>query len=204
MLGWPGVARRRLTCLLLRQKKVSKEKATLLSATLRCATGTLRCSLQAGSAQTRFAQTARGPDPPEAALLGAARRGGEKNSNSDSETREERLPLFLLFAFLPSFPTRSGWACAGRRKRDQGRALFEPKASLRGPPLSSISAGCPKRSAGTQTAGSPFFCLLFFGEAKKSESPPGDPRPAKPKKASPATKQGMTSANWQTAILQPK
>ena len=35
--------------LLLRQEKVSKEKATLLSATLRCATGTLRCSVQTGS-----------------------------------------------------------------------------------------------------------------------------------------------------------
>ena len=35
----------RLTCLLLRQKKVSKEKATLLSASLRYATGSLRYSL---------------------------------------------------------------------------------------------------------------------------------------------------------------
>lgn len=38
----------------------------------------LRCSLQAGSAQTRLAaQTARGPDPPEAVLLGTARGEGE-------------------------------------------------------------------------------------------------------------------------------
>ena len=40
--------------LLLRQKQVSKEKATLLSASLRCATGSLRYSLQAESAQTRL------------------------------------------------------------------------------------------------------------------------------------------------------
>ena len=40
--------------LLRRQKKVSKEKATLLSASLRCAAGSLRYSLQAGSAQTRL------------------------------------------------------------------------------------------------------------------------------------------------------
>jgi hypothetical protein len=32
LVRWPGVARRRLSLLLLRQKKVSKEKATLLSA----------------------------------------------------------------------------------------------------------------------------------------------------------------------------
>ncbi|MDR6534341.1 hypothetical protein J2739_000101 [Variovorax soli] len=59
--------------LLLRQKKVTKEKATPLRVTLRFATGNLRCSLQAGSAQTRFAQTRAALDPPEAALLGTRR-----------------------------------------------------------------------------------------------------------------------------------
>jgi hypothetical protein len=59
---------------LLRQRKVGKRKATLLSATLRCATGNLRCSRFAGSRRTRFAQTAASPDPRTAALLGAARR----------------------------------------------------------------------------------------------------------------------------------
>ena len=40
--------------------------------------GNLRCALQAGSAQTRLAaQTARGPDPPEAVLLGTDRGEGE-------------------------------------------------------------------------------------------------------------------------------
>ncbi len=59
--------------LLLRQKKVTKEKATPLRASLRFATGNLRCSLQAGSAQTRCAQTRAALYPPEAALLGARR-----------------------------------------------------------------------------------------------------------------------------------
>ncbi|MGF6349642.1 hypothetical protein QF040_004355 [Variovorax sp. W2I14] len=59
---------------LLRQRKVGKRKATLLSATLRCATGNLRCSRFAGSRRTRFAQTAASPDPRNAALLGAYRR----------------------------------------------------------------------------------------------------------------------------------
>ena len=45
--------------------------------------GNLRCALQAGSAQTRLAaQTARGPDPPEAVLLGTARGEGEPGSPS--------------------------------------------------------------------------------------------------------------------------
>ena len=41
--------RRATHFLLLRQEKVSKEKATLLSASLRCAAGNLRCSVQPGS-----------------------------------------------------------------------------------------------------------------------------------------------------------
>ena len=46
-------------------------------------------------------------------------------------------------------------------------------ASLSETPLGASTAGCPKRSAGTQAVGSPFFWLLFFGEAKKSASPAG-------------------------------
>jgi hypothetical protein len=42
--------------------------------------GNLRCALQAGFAQTRFAQTARGPDPPEAVLLGTARGEGSQTT----------------------------------------------------------------------------------------------------------------------------
>ncbi|RIX80943.1 hypothetical protein D3H34_11720 [Acidovorax cavernicola] len=68
--------RRATYFLLLRQKKVSKEKATPLSASLRFATGNLRCSHFAGSRRTRFAQTAASPDPRNAALLGAARGEG--------------------------------------------------------------------------------------------------------------------------------
>ncbi|RIX72694.1 hypothetical protein D3H34_30485, partial [Acidovorax cavernicola] len=68
--------RRATYFLFLRQKKVSKEKATPLSATLRFAAGNLRCSRSAGSRRTRFAQTAAIPDPRNAALLGAARGEG--------------------------------------------------------------------------------------------------------------------------------
>jgi hypothetical protein len=49
------VSPRRATYFLLRrQEKVSKEKATLLSASLRFATGNLRCSQPLGVAQTRL------------------------------------------------------------------------------------------------------------------------------------------------------
>jgi len=60
---------------------------------------------------------------------------------------------------------------------DQGSRLSE-RSEFSETPLGSSTAGCPQRSGGTQQPGSPFFCLLFFGEAKKSELPPGNPRPA--------------------------
>ena len=47
-----------------------------------------------------------------------------------------------------------------RRERSE-RSEFRSTA-----PGTSI-AGCPKRSEGTRAVGSPFFCLLFFGDAKK-------------------------------------
>jgi len=66
--------------LLLRQKKVTKEKATPLSATPSLRYGaTCGARVSRGLAELaplRFAQTAASPDPRDAALLGAARGGG--------------------------------------------------------------------------------------------------------------------------------
>ena len=62
--------------------------------------------------------------------------------------------------------------CAEERSFKWSRArdcLSEASAS--GTPLEASTAGCPQRSGGTQTAGSPFFGLPYFGEAKKGESP---------------------------------
>ena len=56
------------------------------------------------------------------------------------------------------------------------------------PPAS--TAGCPQRSGGTQPVGPPFFCLLFFGGAKKSRCAAGrTSRPtAHPIRLKPASK----------------
>ncbi len=67
--------------------------------------------------------------------------------------------------------------CAEERSVSRIRARpCLSEASLGETPRNASTAGCPKRSAGTQTVGSPFFCLRFFGEAKKSRSAAG-PRP---------------------------
>ena len=69
----------------------------------------------------------------------------------------------------------SGCAEERRGKRDKGRSCLSATkwSEFCGPPLSPSTAGCPQRSGGTQTAGSPFLCLLSFGEAKESRSPAG-------------------------------
>ncbi len=55
---------------------------------------------------------------------------------------------------------------------DQGSQLSE-RSEFCETPRNPSTAGCPQRSAGSQTVGSPFLCLLSFGEAKESESPAG-------------------------------
>ncbi|MDH6165744.1 hypothetical protein M2282_000872 [Variovorax boronicumulans] len=233
---------------LLRQRKVGKRKATLLAASLRCATGNLRCSRFAGSRRTRFAQTAASPYPRNAALLGAARRGWrqpgpllrsaciraiaslghrapiptlprkgrEKDKTGDTGPDALLLPLpgegwdggttalatrqRLNERRVP--PPRGGsqskpseakarevsrrraqrWpagpqspsVCAEERSVSRIRARpCLSEASLGETPRNVSTAGCPKRSVGTQTAGSPFLCLRSFGEAKESKSPAG-------------------------------
>ena len=64
---------------------------------------------------------------------------------------------------------------------DQGSQLFE-RSEFCETPRNPSTAGCPQRSEGSQTVGSPFFCLRFFGEAKKSRSPAGASPGLRPQK----------------------
>ena len=78
-----------------------------------------------------------------------------------------------------SLPGPLGMRRGAQGQAEQGPHMFERSEFVRTPPAPS-TAGCPERSAGSQTAGSPFFGLLFFGEAKKSDSPAGaNSRPRK-------------------------
>jgi hypothetical protein len=111
------------------------------------------------------------PDPPEPALLGASRRGGEKEYRIPEETRTRRgeslWGFVLVFVFGPRSPlSRPGWAEERRGKRIRDRACLSA-ASLRETPLDSSTAGCPKRSVGTQTAGRLFFGDFLLAKQKK-------------------------------------
>ncbi|MDQ0014602.1 hypothetical protein J2W23_002998 [Variovorax boronicumulans] len=199
--------RRATHFLLLRQKKVSKEKATLLSASLRFAAGNLRCSRFAGSRRTRFAQTAASPDPRNAALLGAARREWIPNAPSlrsasaraftslgaqdtpgrrfvrrgncqqhpttnSRQTRPACLPFGPSEAMARVVSTPLWLRRGAERFADQGRSCLSEASSA--DPAKREHRRLPRSEAqGSQTVGSPFFCLPFFGEAKKSRSPAG-------------------------------
>jgi hypothetical protein len=88
--------------------------------------------------------------------------------------RASALRIFPRIGFC--FPTRR----AGPRSADgngSGRRLFERSEFEPTPFSESSTAGCPERSGGTQTIGSPFSLLTFFlATQKESELPPGNPR----------------------------
>jgi hypothetical protein len=101
---------------------------------------------------------------------------GHENQSQKSEVRKPQAPAlartclylsFLDIRYLVSAPSPSWLGRGAQTQTDQGSRLFEPQASLRETPSESSTAGCPKRSAGTQTAGRLFFGLLFFWRSKR-------------------------------------
>ena len=69
-------------------------------------------------------------------------------------------------------PLQNPCECAEERKPRRIRARdCLSAASSSGTPAGLSTGRCPQRSGGTQTPGSPFLCLLSFGDAKESRSP---------------------------------
>ena len=155
---------------LLRQRNVSKRKATRLSGSLCFALGNLRCPGKTGQSGNEI-QKAEQPNNHRARGLVSNATNSIANCAALSCTNgtfdaQMRVPASESVS-VPASPVLTGPVLGKESRIRAARCLS--KASLRRPPFFRGSAGCPKRSAGTQTAGSPFFCLLFFGEAKKSE-----------------------------------
>ena len=124
-LCWPGVARRLLT-FFASPKKVSKERRPLLSATLRFASGTLRYSLQAGSAQTRLRLKQR------AALIRLQLRSSARTEGRGYEHQQPFGPL-LRSAWLPapcSGEARSAQAVGSDHAGAQRNACSDPNAGI--------------------------------------------------------------------------
>ncbi len=153
--------------LLLRQEKVSKEKASRMRRP--CALLRARCVARSGRGACKLAcgSNMHAPDPPSPALLAdAPRRRGQRGSSGFAG--HCRAPRARAFVCTRPFCMRRG---AQDRTGQDGR-LFEPKASSSPAPAGPSTAGCPEQSGGTQTVGSPSFAH-FSWRSKKSESPAG-------------------------------
>jgi hypothetical protein len=133
--------------------------------------GNLRCSVQPGSKTTRFAQTSFCPDPSGPPLLGAYTRGGDRNTQQPKiETRIQKTTRtrhgvsLLVLVPAPDCPVLAGPRSA--ETSGSGLALSE-RSEFSQTPLGSSTAGCPERSAGTQTAGRLFFGDFLLAKQKK-------------------------------------
>ncbi|SFU32542.1 hypothetical protein SAMN05216350_101328 [Polaromonas sp. YR568] len=132
------------------------------------------------SAQTSFCPYPSGP-----ALLGAARRGGEKEYRTANSQRQD--PEYLKnqghatacpWLSLSPFPIAPSWLGRGAQSQaDQGKNLSE-RSELFLTPLGSSTAGCPQRSVGTQTAGRLSFAYFSLAKQRKvscRRATPGQP-----------------------------
>ena len=167
-LSWrAGKCARQRTYFLCVDKESRQRKRPLPRETLRCAPGTLRCSPWAGSAQTRLRLKHAQPFSAHA----CAPRLGQKGPAPRSKVwRAKGSPTLLP-------PVPCGRAEQRRSARKKGRACLSRRRVCAHPGRSEQRKE-PRRGP---DFGSPFFWVLFFGEAKKSASAAG-PRPGTPRK----------------------
>ena len=180
-------ARLRTHFSLLRQRKVSKRKATPLSATRSFAAGNLSSGGWAGNRSNSLRSDNRGffsrpPPATQAHTEGQGKRVfvalcatlhcGVNNigCNLRCNARRSRASRAVSHAVMRR-RVAQGWA-------EQGSRLFEAIAEFERDPAQSEQRSVPEALLRDDASGSPFLCLLSFGEAKESEWPPGHPRPA--------------------------
>jgi hypothetical protein len=175
---------------LLRQRKVGKRKATLLSASLRFATGNLRCSTTAGVRRTRFAQTAAALIPPTSALLGAARRDwGTKRAiaalgaNGAAAQRLRHIGPSEAKARVGSSSHPSGCAEERSVSRIRARSCLSEASSAR-PRETRAPQVARSEAEGRRQWGRLFFAYFLLAKQKKVSPPPGGyPGPGKQTKS---------------------
>ena len=91
------------------------------------------------------------------------------------DSRRRSAVRFFCSGFLSPhlfLPHPSGCAEERRARRIRADTCLS-EASLCQTRAGPSTAGCPQRSGGTRTIGSPSLCLLSLGEARESESPAG-------------------------------
>ncbi len=159
--------------LLLRQKKVAKEKATPGSAPLR---GSLRYSVSRAACQNSPAAQTRQAETSRPACVAQRLSRGPKTSRFNRFDQKwhcygqpEKKPKNEIRSLIvDALPGPLAGAELRRSAGGSRLALSEPQASLASRPAFRVAQGTG--AAGTDP-GSPSFCLFFLGEARKSETP---------------------------------
>jgi hypothetical protein len=170
--------------LLLRKKKVAKEKAPPGSAPL---WGSLRYSASRSACQNSPAAQTRQADFPRHACVAQHLSRGPKASwlnrfdqKLHSHGQPEKNPKNEIhWSLVDALPGPLRGAEQRRLARKKGEHCLRAKPELRSPRVCRVAQGTGE--AGTDP-GSPSFCLLFLGEARKSETPSkgGTPSQSKP------------------------
>ena len=151
---------------LLRQRNLRKRKATRSLGPCASLRATCAARLRRGSAELACGSDSCGPDPASICAARPSQDGWGADTNTDYLKKQGHAPArpclswsFLSWGSVFAIRTSPSWlGREAQRQADQGSRLSEPKASSSETPLASSTAGCPKRSEGTQTAG-----RLFFG-----------------------------------------
>jgi len=160
--------------LLLRQKKVSKEKATPLSASpFAFATGaTCGARSSRGRARTRLTpQTIARPDPSGPALLGAARRGGArvpKPGSSEDALCASSPPRIRIDPLSPL-----GWAEERRSKRIRARDCLSRRRVRARPRFDRAPQVARSEAKGPRLSGRLSFGYFSLATQRKVPRPPG-------------------------------
>ena len=161
--------RRATFCSLLRQRKEGKRKASRIrrpAARARCDARRSRGLAKLASLKQR--QPLSGCTCASRLLI-TAWEPKTRSKNQDPQGRAMARPCGLGFWRLDfASGLHPLYAPSSAAESGSGRTLFE-RSEFRPTPLAASSAGCPQRSVGTQTVGSPSLGLLSLGDARESE-----------------------------------
>ena len=152
-----------------KESKQRKGDPTVCVPSLRCGQPAVLDS--GGGPQNSLRSNSCGPDP---VYVCAPRRSQKGLGNQQAiatlgGVRLQALREAKARALPPPLWLRRG----AQRFADQGSPLSERSEFGRDPAKREHRRLPLRKAKGTQTVGSPFSCLLFFGEAKKSRSPAG-------------------------------
>ena len=159
--------------LLLRQKKVAKEKATPGAAP--CGSLPL-LGRPGGLLNSPAAQTTQADSPRPACVAQRLPRGPQRRPRSTVVPQkagfhgqpEKKPKNEILCLIVDALPGPLGGAEQRRVERKKGEDCLRAKPEFRSPRSNRVAQGTG--AAGTDP-GSPFLCLLSFGEAKESKPP---------------------------------